>query len=151
MRSKVVSAFSNNVSWSVNTVTTVYIFFLILKSFFKVLFTKFNYCFWRLYVILYVCSVKNVNRQGESIHVGLNLKLMLTTSLLSPLWFPVDFSRRWMLLYVGNLFKHNVNGNDCFDMTKYGHNKSLKTVCLITGSYAVDLFQTCWVSCTNPV
>lgn len=115
------------------------------------MFTGFNYCFWRLCVILYVCSAKNVHRHGEGINVGLNLKLILTTSLLSPFWFPTDFSRKWMLSYVGNLFKHNVNWNDCFNMTKYGHNKSLKTVCLIIGSYTVDLFQTCWVSCTNPV
>ena len=114
-------------SWSVNTATTLHVFFLFLKSFFKVL-----RCSWSLITVaegcMYFCMSVVLNRHSESINVGLNLKLILSTSLLSCLWFPMDFNRSWMLSYVGNLFKHSVNWNDCFDMTKYGHNRSLKTV-----------------------
>ena len=40
------------------------------------------------------CAVPKAYRCSESINVGLNLKFILTSSLLSPLGFPIDFTGR---------------------------------------------------------
>lgn len=58
---------------------------------------------------VYVCIVKNVHRCDENINVGLNLKSILTTSLLSPPGFPIDVVSKQILLDAADLFKCNMN------------------------------------------